>query len=228
MIHIFNTYDDLSQHTAETILSIGHRTIQKQNIFHLVLSGGNTPKPVYEKLANDTRTDREFWLKTHIYWGDERCVPPDDPQSNYYMAYLTLLSHIPVPRENIHRIKAELPDHQNTILQYEAKFPKNPDLVILGMGEDGHTASLFPRSPALEITDQYFVRVVGSSEPKYRITITPPAIQAAKEVMVLVSGANKADALSRVFQEEGSISETPARLVIDRSWFIDKDAAEEI
>jgi 6-phosphogluconolactonase len=228
MIHIFNTFDDLSQHTAETIYANGLKAIHNQNVFHLVLSGGNTPKKVYEKLAEQLHMERDFWMKTHVYWGDERCVPPIDPQSNFRMANHALLFQIPILSENIHRIKAELSDHQSIIQQYETKFPKHPDLVLLGMGEDGHIASLFPKSPVLDITNRYFSESVGDIEPIYRITMTPVAIRGAQDIIILVSGKNKAEALARVFQKKGYVSETPARLVRDRTWFVDKDAAAPI
>jgi 6-phosphogluconolactonase len=228
MIHIFNTYDNLSGYAAETIYTTGKKAIQQQDTFHFVLSGGNTPQGVYEKLASESRTDREFWSKTHVYWGDERCVPPDDPQSNYRMANRALLFQVPIPFANIHRIEAEHSDTQKMIEEYESLFPKSPDLVLLGMGADGHTASLFPGSPALERTGQSFIKTEAAVEPKYRITMTPEAIRNAKEVIVLVSCKDKSETLVRVFQKEGSVSKTPARLARDRTWLVDIKAAEII
>ncbi len=228
MIHIFNTYDDLSRYAAEAIYTTGEKVIRQKNVFQLVLSGGNTPEGVYKKLSTRSRTDRKFWSKTHVYWGDERCVPPNNPKSNYFMANHALLFRVPIPFANIHRIEAERIDFQKMIEEYENLFPKSPDLVLLGMGADGHTASLFPESPTLKITGQSFVKTEEMTEPKNRITMTPEAILNSKEVIVFISGKDKSEALVRVFQKEGSVSETPARLVRNRTWLIDSQAADLI
>jgi len=225
MILTFPDLESLSQAAARHIVLTGQRSIDDRGVFELALSGGNTPNRTYE-LLGETAGQRDLWENTHFYWGDERCVPPDHPQSNYGAARRVLLDALRVPPENIHRIRAEDPNRHRAAEEYAAIFPAQPDLLLLGMGGDGHTASLFPGSPALDETDERFVATESPKEPRLRITITPPAIAAAQMIMVLVSGGDKADALRRVFAPRGDAHETPARLVRDAVWLIGGEAAK--
>lgn len=175
--------------------------MEARGVFSLSLSGGNTPKPVYEALAGRAID----WSKVIITFGDERCVPPDDPQSNYLMARRTLLDTIPIPAENVLRMKGEI-DPAEAAKAYEAELAKRAggevfrhDLILLGMGPDGHTASLFPGTPAL---DERRKMVVENYVPKmsmWRITFTYPLLDAARHVCFLVNSVGKDDVLAEVF-----------------------------
>jgi 6-phosphogluconolactonase len=225
MIRIFADYESLSAAAAEFIRSVGESAVRSRGRFDLVLSGGGTPRRAYEILAERTRDDRAFWRKTRVFWSDERCVAPDHPDSNYLMAKRTLLDRVRIPAANVHRLPAEKADREATAERYGSIFPEAPDLLLLGMGADGHVASLFPGSPALDEREKRFTVSRAPAEPKERITMTPPVIAGARKVLVLVSGAQKASVLPRVFAEEGDVSRTPARLVREADWFLDEDAA---
>ncbi len=228
MLCIFDDREELSRAAARHIVQVGRQCIEEHGRFDLVLSGGSTPSRVYEMLGGTAQGHPTLWENTHFFWGDERCVPPEHPESNYHLAKISLLESLGIAPRQVHRMTAEAPDPESAALAYEAEFPAEPDLLLLGCGEDGHTASLFPGSRALHESRRRFVAVEGPKEPRRRITITPPAIAAAGSVLVLVAGANKALAVLRVLSREGSIEETPARLVRGARWFMDKDASAEI
>ena len=225
MIHIFSDFEKLANTAASYIAEIGRKKSVDQGMFYFVLSGGKTPEKVYRKLADQTRNDLAMWTKTMVFWGDERCVPPNDPYSNYGMANNALLNNVPILSNHIFRIEAELPDLEPVIRNYEKKFPEEPDLILLGMGSDGHIASLFPHSPSIMMKDKFFVYTEGKSEPIRRITMTPKVLESAEHVLILVSGALKAKSLINVFENEGTVGRTPARLVRHRTWYVDREAA---
>lgn len=223
MIQIFPDYETLSREAAARIISLGMSAIVERDRFDLVLSGGDTPRRCYEILAERLREEPEFWRDTHVFWGDERCVRPDDPASNYGRAKETLLDVVKAPAKNVHRIRAESADLEAAAAAYAESFPVFPDLLLLGMGADGHTASLFAGSSALDEREKRFVVVEASVDPKTRITMAPPAIFAARTTLMLVSGPEKAEALQRVFGD-GDVRETPAALVCEATWFVTNDA----
>ncbi len=228
MVRIFSGYEGFSRAAAEYIVQAGQQSIAGRRRFDLVLSGGSTPRGTYEKLVEMTRSQPGFWESTHIYWGDERCVPNDHEQSNYHGAALSLLDLVQVPPDQIHSIIADDTDFAAAAERYDGEFPSRPDLLLLGVGADGHTASLFPGSPALQESKNRFALVEAPVEPKLRITLTPPVIAAARNILVLTSGANKAAAVRRAFAERGTIRETPARLLRTALWYIDTDAGEQL
>jgi 6-phosphogluconolactonase len=228
MLRVFDDLEALSQAAAEFIATAGRSAIEEHGRFDWLLSGGGTPRRTYELVAAGYRDERALWSRTHVYWGDERCAAADHPESNYAMARESLLDRLPIPAEQIHRIHAELSDPWTAADRYEAILSSRADLILLGMGEDGHTASLFPHSPALDERHRRVVVVEGSKPPKQRITITPPVLESAREVLVLVSGADKAAALERVLDEHGSPDRTPARLVREALWFADRAAASAV
>jgi len=228
MIRVFPDYESLSAAAAEFIRSVGDSAGRARGRFDLVLSGGNTPRRAYDVLAGRTRDDRAFWHGTHVFWTDERCVAPDHPDSNYGTAKRLLLDRVGIPEANIHRLCAEEPDREAVAERYGRIFPASPDLVLLGMGADGHIASLFPDSSALDERRKRFTISHAAAEPKERITMTPPVIEAARNVLVVVSGAPKAPAVARVFADEGDVRRTPARLVREATWFLDESAAREL
>mgnify|MGYP005840227593 CR=1 FL=1 len=228
MLEVFQDLDALSRAAARRIVALGSEAVAARGRFDWLLAGGSTPERTYDILAAEHRDRHDLWRKTHFYWGDERCVPPQDPQSNYALAERSLLTPLAIPAENIHRVRGEASDREAAAAQYEAVLPDRADLVLLGLGEDGHTASLFPDSPALEEEYRRVLAVDGAKAPKQRITVTPPVLRAARGVMVLVSGKAKAEALRLALAAEGDVRRTPARLVRHGVWLADREAASAL
>jgi 6-phosphogluconolactonase len=206
---------------------------------HIALSGGSTPKIVFDTLAKDF-TRRIDWKKIHLYWGDERCVSPDDDESNYKMTADHLLSKIDIPEENIHRIHGEaIPfmetDRYSKLLQDqlpEAYGAPQFDLVILGLGEDGHTASVFPHEINLWDSDDYCEVATHPINGQKRITLTGKLINNAKNVAFLVTGSSKAARVQQILKKKDGYTENPASLVAPKMgklyWFLDDAAASEL
>lgn len=208
----------------------------------VVLSGGATPRPLYRALAQEPWRDRIPWDRIHVFWGDERCVPPDDPESNFRLAWEMLLAHVPVLPERVHRMPAEERDLDAAARAYERTvracapladdgWPRF-DLVLLGLGGDGHTASLFPRTPVLHETERAVVAYRVPQLGAWRMTLTPPVINHAVEVLFLVSGSEKAEALHRALEGPWDPEEVPARLVRPVNgrlvWLVDTPAASRL
>jgi 6-phosphogluconolactonase len=191
----------------------------------LALAGGRTPEPVYRLLAATPNLD---WSRVDVFFGDERAVPPDDPESNYGMVRASLLSRVPVPEDRVHRMEAERPDRDAAARAYDQALPPALDLLVLGVGPDGHTASLFPGSAALDERRRRVVPVTGPPPPAARLTITPPVIAAARRVVVLAAGADKAAAVARALEGPRSPKDTPAQLARRADWFLDRAAAARL
>jgi 6-phosphogluconolactonase len=227
MIRVFDDLGHLSDAAACFIAVCAEDSLKQRGEFHWLLSGGATPRTTYRLLAGNPYGGRPFWWRTHFYWADERCVPPTSEQSNYHLAKEGLLGLINTPDSQIHRMPADAPDRQTAAAVYETILPPVADLILLGLGEDGHTASLFPHSPALDETNRRVMHVVAPdyAAPRDRLTITPPVFASAARILVLVEGENKAAALERVFRPAGDVHETPARLVHSAIWFVDRAAA---
>lgn len=194
----------------------------------LALAGGETPRPIYVLLARPDFRQKIEWHKIDFYFGDERCVPPDHPDSNYRMAHESLFSRLPIDPLQIKRIHAEIPDRDQAAAAYESELPPKLDLILLGMGNDGHTASLFPGSPALNEKKRLVLAVKISKPPLWRISIAPPVIANARSVLVMVSGKSKAAMVARAFQGPFDPREVPVQLALDGTWIIDKPAAAEL
>jgi 6-phosphogluconolactonase len=202
----------------------------------IALCGGSTPKALYEHLASDDVQRDIDWPKVEIFFGDERCVPPDHPQSNYRMARETLLSKVPIPGDNIYRMRGEI-DPQEAAKEYgqmlKEKFvDAGLDLILLGMGEDGHTASLFPGTAALNETRHRIVANYAehsTTGKSWRITMTAPFINRSKQILVLVTGATKAEVLREVLEGAPDPQRLPIQLIEPASgkmtWLIDAAAA---
>jgi 6-phosphogluconolactonase len=229
----FRTYPDaasLARAAAEHLTNLATEAMTARGRFVVALSGGSTPRTTYTLLATERFTTRVDWSRVHIFWSDERCVPPDHPDSNYRMARETLLDKISIPAENVHRIRGELP-HDEAAAAYQAELEAVLgvngwfDLVLLGMGEDGHIASLFPGTTALEEHERPVVAVYMERLRAWRITLTLPLINAARHVLFLVSGAAKAPTLARIHAGE----RLPASLVQpvqgQLTWLVDMAAA---
>ena len=203
--------------------------------FTLALAGGSTPRAAYDRLATHHR--RLDWHHTHVFWGDERCVPPDDPRSNYRMAKEALLDRVPIPKAQIHRIRGEAEpaqaaaEYQRELGGVGAEAPAL-DLVLLGLGEDGHTASLFPGQPAVRETTHWALAVPDPEGKLWRVTLTPPVLNAARHVTFLVSGASKAARLRQVIEGPFTPALLPAQAVRPAhgqlTWMVDAAAAGEL
>jgi len=231
VIRIYPDETSLFRAAADTIAASLHARLLAQQKTGFVLAGGKTPACVYGILA-DSCADID-WARVEFFWSDERCVPPDNEKSNYHLAYQHLLSRIPVPEVNLHRIEAELPDRESAALRYQDAIqsalpgPALPsfDLVLLGMGEDGHTASIFYDTAWKE--SRLVVPSHAPCPPFERISMTPKLLNAAREVIFLVSGAGKASALREVLQNPfctypaKKIQPVPGTLV----WMVDSASA---
>jgi 6-phosphogluconolactonase len=239
----------LWQAAADAIAAIIRETLDRSDCCAVALSGGTTPQEVYRTLARRARASEVQWPRVHLFWGDERCVPPNHSDSNYAMVKKALLDHISIPEENVHRIAGEwAPEkaarrYDRELRDFFREAPDSPvssppkgsrrfDLILLGLGEDGHTASLFPRSQALEEERHWAVAVEAPAPGSGRVTLTLPVINSAAEVLFLVSGSNKAAVLRAVLEPEGSEEELPAQRVRPEQgrlrWMVDAEAAARL
>jgi 6-phosphogluconolactonase len=206
-------------------------SIQERGYFSVVLSGGSTPKPLYEYLSYVEKIE---WDKVFVFWGDERIVPSDHQASNYRLAYNSLLSRVSIPEENVFRIKGELsPEsaankYNNALDSFFDSHEKKFDLIILGMGIDGHTASLFPGSDALQEENRWVVPNYIPKLDSWRITLTYPAINLARKIIVLVVGEEKAKILKTVLEEDEDNDNLPIKHISSSNkeitWMIDREA----
>ncbi len=234
-VRVFPNLEDASRALAAAVADALRRADAKRGRATLVLSGGATPRRFHEMLAREQ--SGLPWPRTHVFWGDERCVPHDSPQSNYRMARETLLDDVPIPPENVHPYDTSLPEPEDTALSMQAEMEElfgrdGPrfDVMILGMGGDGHTASLFPNSPALGRDDRWAVPALAPDEPRQRVTMTIPVINRSRAVHFLVAGAGKREALQCALAEEHHPQRCPASLVQPEdgtlTWWLDEDVAE--
>jgi 6-phosphogluconolactonase len=238
-IRIFEDPTTLFRGAAEEFVSQANAAVQSSGRFTVALSGGSTPRSLYSLLA--TRPSLP-WDKIYFFFGDERHVPPDDPESNYRMVRESLLSKTPVPAENVFRVPAENPDASRAAEAYEqtlrkffspppGQFPRF-DLVLLGMGPDGHTASLFPGIPALKEKSRWVVADWVEKFKTDRITLTLPVLNNAAVVMFLVSGQDKASVLKEVLKGKQPGEFFPSKLIKpshgDLIWMVDQAAAAQL
>lgn len=228
---------------AEIVVAAARASVARHGAFHWVLSGGSTPRGLFERLATEpSLRDAIPWSACHVWWGDERVVPPDHADSNYGMARAALLARIPIPEDQIHRIRGEAPDPSDAAAEYEETLrsaaPSGPDgwpvfdLVLLGMGPDGHTASLFPGTVALAETRRPVVAHWVGKLDADRITLTAPAFNAARQVVLLVAGADKAPALRGVLEGPFEPQQLPVQLIHPEpgtlTWLVDAAAAARL
>ncbi|MBD2194962.1 MULTISPECIES: 6-phosphogluconolactonase [Calothrix] len=225
----------LVKRALDLILSKIDTAIQERGRFTIALSGGSTPKPLYEAIANQKLP----WDKIHVFWGDERYVPPDHPDSNELMARRAWLDRVDLPETNIHPIPTLEADPAVAAVKYErhlhnffnsasGEFPAL-DVVLLGMGDDAHTASLFPHTEALKVSDRLIT--VGNKDSSIRITFTYPFINSARSVIFVVAGANKRPALAQVFAPVADDFTYPSRLIKPQGelwWLLDAAAGAEL
>jgi 6-phosphogluconolactonase len=240
-IRTLTTPQELFAAAAEEVVRTANEAVAKRGRFTIALSGGSTPKNLYNLLATNARTALP-WDRMFFFWGDERYVPPNDPDSNYHMADEIMLSKIPVAPGNVFRIRTENPDAAAVAENYEQTLRKffelQPeqvpifDLILLGMGPDGHTASLFPGTAALKEKSRLVVANWVEKMKTHRITLTLPVLNAARCVTFLVSGTDKASVLHTVLEENVPGEQYPSKLVKPSDgkliWLLDRAAASQL
>ncbi|ACZ39853.1 MAG: 6-phosphogluconolactonase [Sphaerobacter thermophilus] len=231
----------LAEAAARRFVAIAREQIAQRERFTVALSGGSTPRALYRLLAEPPQADAIDWSRVHVFWSDERCVPPDHEQSNYRMARETLLDHVPIPHDQIHRIEAER-EPSDAAAHYAATLTRvfglgvgeMPDfgLILLGIGADGHTASLFPGTRALTVRGVPVVENVVPQLDTMRITLTVPVITEAANIMVLAAGEDKAPAVHRALEAPYAPEQTPAQFIRTASgtviWLLDEAAASQL
>jgi 6-phosphogluconolactonase len=238
-MRIFSDNSSFVDGSADFISKVAASAIAERGQFAIALSGGGTPKPIYARLAAQDYRDRIAWKQMHIFFGDERSVPPDDPRSNYRMVREVWFDHSPIPAENIHRIHGE-DDPGLEALRYErevasffraATFPAF-DLILLGMGDNGHTASLFPGTAALQEKERRVVAQYVEAMTTWRVTFTAPLINAARHVAFLAEGAGQAQMLWNVLKGPYQPDVWPSQLIQPVSgelhWLVDAAAAARV
>ena len=228
---IYRDVRELSEAAAHLFVEEARRSIDETGRFTVALAGGSTPKRAYEILATEYGGSKDLdWSRVHAFFGDERTVPPNHEDSNYRMANEALLSRVPVG--GVHRMRGEL-DPREAATLYERELvaffgaPPVLDLVLLGIGEDGHTASLFPRTPALDTRDRWAVENPVEKLGTTRLTLTIPAINAARRVAFLVAGEGKAEALGEILEGNADPRDYPAKLIQPATgpvWMVDEAA----
>ena len=235
-VQVFDDAEAVARGAAERFVELGQAAIDARGCFSVGLAGGSTPKRTYELLASEAYREQLNWSKVHIFFGDERCVPPDHSESNYRMANEALISRVFIPPPNVHRINglgdavanASLYEDELRTFFNPASWPRF-DLVLLGMGDDGHTASLFPGTKALVEPRAWVVANWVEKFGAFRITLTAPAINHAANIAFLVTGATKAERLLEVLRGALDPEKLPSQLIqpLDGSlfWLVDKAAA---
>jgi 6-phosphogluconolactonase len=227
----------LAQEAARRFISIGQAALRDRGGFRVALSGGSTPKALYELLGGADRSQLD-WRKVQVFWGDERCVPPDHPDSNYRMAREALLTRIDIPDQNVHRLKGELDPDQaaqeytlelQRAFQIDARQLPRFDLILLGLGPDGHTASLFPGTAAVHEQQRWVIGHHVEQLQTNRLTLTPPVLNHASHLIFLVAGSEKAAILQSVLYGPYVPDQHPAQVIApvdgQLTWLIDQAAA---
>lgn len=240
-INITANYEELGEKVTQEILDFSNKKIALQNQFSIVLSGGSTPKGVYQCMARPFYRNKFRWEKIHFFFGDERWVPPEDQRSNYRMVSEALLTKVNIPSENIHSLQTKDCNLQTSARRYEEtithffKLKKDEfpvfDLILLGIGQDGHTSSLFPENPVLLEKNRLVVCVSQKGIPEKRITLTLPTINHAQVIFFLISGLDKAEIVAKVIENKNG-GTFPAHQIKpvqgDIRWFLDKAAASRL
>jgi 6-phosphogluconolactonase len=225
-VHVFNDERALFASAAALVGASAAEAIAARGYFGIALTGGSAAKGLYPVLA--ARAELVEWVRTKVWFIDERAVPPADPESNYRLADELLLSKVPVSKDHVFRMRAEDPDPDWAARDYAKTLPERLDLITLGMGPDGHLCSLFPGFPQLGETERLVVPVDGSPKPPpRRMTITPPVLAAARRTMMIVTGADKAEMVAKALSE-GPAKEVPSRLVRTGTWLLSREAASRL
>jgi 6-phosphogluconolactonase len=241
-IVVVSNSSELAEVAARRVVDIIQQSQKETGEARIALSGGSTPRMLFTLLAAEPYVSQVNWEKIDVFWGDERTVPPDSSDSNYRMACDTLLSHVPIPDDHIHRMRGELdPDeaareYEQVLTQiFEGASPENPprfDLILLGVGQDGHTASLFPRTSALAIQDRLVVANEVPQQNTVRLSLTAPVLLAAHNVLFLAVGEDKAEAVQLAIEGEWAPTETPCQFLREAEghviWLLDQAAASKL
>ena len=243
-IQIHRDKDELVAAAAETFVQLAGESIAARGHFSVALAGGSTPRALHTLLATPELASKVDWSHVHLFWGDERSVPPEHDDSNFRMARETLIDHVPIPEENLHRMRGEI-DAQDAASEYQAALEgtfsslgssdgsiDRLDLVFLGMGDDGHTLSLFPGTEALHETARPVVANHVEKLDTWRITMTAPFVNSARHVIFFVAGGNKADRLQEVLEGPKKVGELPSQIIDPKdgtlTWMVDQDAAAKL
>jgi len=238
---VANNKDELCLRAADYWLQCYIDTVASKEIFCVALSGGSTPKSLYRLLAGKKYSEKIDWGKVHLFFGDERCVPLDHADSNYLMAKTALIDHIEIPSKNVHAVPYE-PDNParsagiyqallSEVLSRGVNAEPRFDLLLLGMGDDGHTASLFPATSILQETKRLVAAVHVPQLDTWRVSLTYPVINDAVKIMVLVSGASKSEKIADIFNSEAVQTNYPIQAIVpkgDLLWLLDTDAAASL
>lgn len=240
-IAIYPDIDTISQEAAKYVVRVAQEAIATRHLFSFGLSGGSTPGKLYSLLATEPYISQINWRAVHFFWSDERCVPANDPQSNFDLAYKTLLGKLNIHPEQIHYMPADQPNREKAAARYEEeiRFELGDDgvpvfdLLQMGMGPEGHTASLFPHQPSLHEQKRLVMPVSVPKPPPDRLTFTPPLLHAARNLLYLVTGADKAEALQAVLSSTYQPDEYPAQLITKQAqgevvWMVDAAVAQHI
>lgn len=242
-VHGADGAEALARAAAEEVTRAAEAAVREHGRFTIALSGGGTPKPLHRLLADPDEPFRARlpWERIHFFWGDERHVPPDHADSNYRMARETLLDDAPVPAGNVHRMRAEEPAaaaaaaYERELRDFFAPPPGELprfDLLLMGLGPDGHTASIFPGTPVIHETERWVAAPWVEAHHTFRITLTPPVLNAAARVLFLVSGAEKAAAVRDTLEGPRDVDRHPAQVIAPARgtvlWLLDRAAASQL
>lgn len=237
-IHISNDADELAGNAADWIIDLIRKTLQTSDRFTIALSGGSTPQKLHLLLSSPGYRDNVQWEKVHFFWGDERAVPFEDERNNAKMAFDTLLDKVAVNRDHIHVMRTDISpeesaaEYQQLLHEYFDNQPHTFDLVLLGMGDDGHTLSLFPGMPIVNETAAWASSFYLEAQKMHRITLTAPVVNLSAHIAFLVAGNAKAHTLKEVLKGEYQPDTYPSQLIKpvngQLDWFLDKSAASEI
>jgi 6-phosphogluconolactonase len=237
-LHIFKNTEELVDELAKWITAYIIQALKKQDRFTIALSGGETPKTLYKALSAEPYCKEINWNKMHFFWGDERVVPFTDERSNAKMAYENLLNKVDIPAENVHAMRTDLPpdaaakEYEEILHKYFNEPGNSFDLVLLGMGKDGHTLSLFPGSPVLIEPHNWVNSVFVKEQKMWRITLMPGVVNKASAIIFLITGLDKSKALQKVLEGPREPYNYPAQFIDpangDLHWFLNDDAAKEI
>lgn len=237
-LHIYKNKAELSESLASWMCEVIESTLKEQEYFTLVLSGGSTPQLLYKTLVSDKFKDKINWSRIHVFWGDERAVPYADDRNNAKMAHELLLNHVDIPANHVHIMRTDIEPNFSTdayrkmLHDFFDNTSTTFDLVLLGMGDDGHTLSLFPGSTMIEEHKHWVNSVYNSDQAMYRITLMPEIINRAAKIAFMAEGEKKANMLQQVLQGSYEPSKYPAQIIKpadgELHWFVDEAAAKEL